>query len=404
MAPWCLGLVLAVSVAADAGQDSSIGSSQAPITGFPVAGPGELIMPSGATLRASIALPRVYTASLLKEARLMVGAPEDLVASDEIEPRKALKRNVSKFPMPDRSHRGDPVVGLRPSFDAKLRKPGDAATFAARSQISGDRYLAFDGFDDAPAADDNSIGPVTLAAPLASASPSNRDNGPDGASPLHTVMRTLLQPEALEQHLDGSTPSPRRAVALSSTTPVPTGAQVEVVYVPVGKPVTDLASNSAKGGVTTVGRNEQRPDYVAIIEQARSEKEQRCLAEAVYFEARSESEAGQAAVAQVVLNRAVSGLYPASVCGVVYQNRHRYMACQFSFACEGKSLRITEPEPWRTAQRIAEEVLDGKTWIADVGGSTHYHANYVRPGWSRRLKRMDRIGSHIFYELRPGQT
>jgi spore germination cell wall hydrolase CwlJ-like protein len=408
MAPWCLGLVLAVTVAADAGQDSSIGSSQAPITGFPVAGPGELIMPSGASLRISLALPRVYTASLLKEARLMVGEPEDLVSSDEVEPRKALKRNVSKFPMPDRSHKGDPVVGLRPSFDAKLRKPGDAATFAARSQISSDRYLAFDGFDDTPAVGDGSIGPVTLAAPLTSASPSNRDNGPDGASPLHSAMRNLLQPEALEQHLDGSTPGVRRAVALSSTTPVPTGAQVEIVYIPVGmqltdKARTDLARNGAKNGVTTVGRSD-RPDYAAIIEQARSDKEQRCLAEAIYFEARSESEAGQAAVAQVVLNRAVSGLYPASVCGVVYQNRHRYMACQFSFACEGKSLRITEPESWRTAQRIAEEVLDGKTWIADVGGSTHYHANYVRPGWSRRLKRMDRIGSHIFYELRPGQT
>jgi len=403
MAPWCLGLVLAVSVAADAGQDSSLGSSQAPITGLPVSGPGQLVMPSGASLRTSLALPRVYTASLLKEARLMVGEPEDLVASDEIEPRKALKRNVTKFPTPDRSHRGDPVIGLRPSFDAKLRKPGDAATYVARSQISGDRYLAFDGFDDTQAAEDSSIGPVTLAAPLGSASPSNRDNGPDGASPLHSAMLNLLQPEALEQHLDGSTPWVRRAVALSSTTPVPTGAQVEIVYVPVGRPVTDADQNGSKNGVTSVARNE-RPDYAAIIEQARSEKEQRCLSEAIYFEARSESEAGQAAVAQVVLNRAVSGLYPASVCGVVYQNRHRYKACQFSFACEGKSLRITEPESWRTAQRIAEEVLDGKTWIADVGGSTHYHANYVRPGWSRRLKRMDRIGSHIFYELRPGQT
>jgi spore germination cell wall hydrolase CwlJ-like protein len=70
-------------------------------------------------------------------------------------------------------------------------------------------------------------------------------------------------------------------------------------------------------------------------------KEQRCLAEAVYFEARSEPEAGQAAVAQVVLNRVRSGLYPTSVCGVVYQNRHRHLACQFTFACEGKALRTT---------------------------------------------------------------
>ncbi len=134
------------------------------------------------------------------------------------------------------------------------------------------------------------------------------------------------------------------------------------------------------------------------------DKEQRCLAEAVYFEARSESEEGQAAVAQVVLNRVRSGLYPSSICGVVYQNRHRHLACQFTFACEGKSLRIAEPDSWDDAKRVASAVLEGKTYLADVGGATHYHANYVRPYWSRRLKKMDVIGRHIFYKLRPGQT
>ena len=74
-----------------------------------------------------------------------------------------------------------------------------------------------------------------------------------------------------------------------------------------------------------------------------------------------------------------SGLYPTSICGVVYQNRHRYLACQFTFACEGKSLRITDSGAWVSAQRIASEVLDGKTYLADVGGATHYHADYVRP-------------------------
>ena len=108
-------------------------------------------------------------------------------------------------------------------------------------------------------------------------------------------------------------------------------------------------------------------------------KEERCLAEAVYFEARSEPEDGQAAVAQVVLNRVKSGLYPTSICGVVYQNRHRAFACQFSFACENKSLRITEPEPWKTAVRVAREVTYGQTYNTEVGGATHYHANYVRP-------------------------
>jgi spore germination cell wall hydrolase CwlJ-like protein len=126
-------------------------------------------------------------------------------------------------------------------------------------------------------------------------------------------------------------------------------------------------------------------------------KEQRCLAEAIYFEARSEGEEGGAAVAQVVLNRVRSGSYPGSVCGVVYQNRHRYLACQFSFACMGKSLRIKEPEQWQVAVRIARDVYEGRIYLEEVGTATHYHADYVQPVWAKKLKRMDVIGRHIFY-------
>jgi spore germination cell wall hydrolase CwlJ-like protein len=109
-------------------------------------------------------------------------------------------------------------------------------------------------------------------------------------------------------------------------------------------------------------------------------------------------------VAQVVLNRVASGLYPATICGVVYQNRRRWHGCQFSFACEGKSLRVSEPDAWQSALRIAAEVTNGKTYVPDIAGSTHYHANYVRPSWARRLEKMDVIGHHVFYKLRPGQS
>jgi spore germination cell wall hydrolase CwlJ-like protein len=160
------------------------------------------------------------------------------------------------------------------------------------------------------------------------------------------------------------------------------------------------------GGGSIVARTEpeSRPRYADLIAPGAIEREQRCLAEAVYFEARSESETGRAAVAQVILNRVRSGLYPSSVCGVVYQNRHRHLACQFTFACEGKALRITDTESWDAARRIAQDVTEGRTYLAEVGGSTHYHADYVRPGWARRLRKMDVIGRHIFYQLRPGQT
>lgn len=200
---------------------------------------------------------------------------------------------------------------------------------------------------------------------------------------------------------DGSTPATAAAEALASVTPVPAEIiPVEIAAAPVSlQPGQTFGNMSAivKSGPVTAG-------YTHLIKAGNMQREAQCLAEAVYFEARGEAEAGQAAVAQVVLNRVKSGLYPSSVCGVVYQNRHRFKACQFSFACEGRSLRITDQHSWRTAVRVADQVMAGTMYNAEVGGSTHYHANYVRPFWASRLKKMDVIGRHIFYKLKPGQT
>jgi Cell Wall Hydrolase len=143
------------------------------------------------------------------------------------------------------------------------------------------------------------------------------------------------------------------------------------------------------------------PPKSPLVGVVTSEKEMRCLAEAVYFEARSEPEKGQAAVAQVVLNRVRSEAYPNTVCGVVYQNRHRHLACQFTFACEGKALRTNEAGPWSTAQRIARDVAEGRTYLPGVGNASHYHANYVRPWWARHMDRRDKVGRHIFYFEQP---
>jgi spore germination cell wall hydrolase CwlJ-like protein len=143
--------------------------------------------------------------------------------------------------------------------------------------------------------------------------------------------------------------------------------------------------------------NRPVPPKSPLVGVVTSEKEMRCLAEAVYFEARSELERGQAGVAQVVLNRVKSDAYPNTVCGVVYQNRHRHLACQFTFACEGKALRTDEAGPWSTAQRIARDVAEGRTYLPGVGNATHYHANYVRPWWARHMDRREKVGRHIFY-------
>lgn len=128
-----------------------------------------------------------------------------------------------------------------------------------------------------------------------------------------------------------------------------------------------------------------------------SEPEQKCLAEAIYFEARGESLQGQAAVAQVILNRVRNPTYPKSICGVVYQNKSWFNRCQFSFACDGVADRITEPRHYKTAQDVALAVTAGKIFLPEVGSSTHYYATYVSPGWARAMKRMTKIGQHIFY-------
>lgn len=137
--------------------------------------------------------------------------------------------------------------------------------------------------------------------------------------------------------------------------------------------------------------------YTEIPAGAREPKEQKCLAEGIYFESRGESERGQAAVAQVILNRLKNPAYPKTICGVVYQNRDWWNRCQFSFACDGLREVIREPEAWETAKRIAEEVSSGKTYLPDVADATHYHATWVAPGWRREMTRKTRIGVHVFY-------
>jgi hypothetical protein len=126
-------------------------------------------------------------------------------------------------------------------------------------------------------------------------------------------------------------------------------------------------------------------------------KAHRCLANAIYFEARSEPLRGQMAVAQVVMNRVFSGFYPDNVCDVVYQNAHRRLACQFTFACDGKSKAIHDRGSWARANRIATQTLDGQIYLPEVAKSTHYHAAYVRPVWAREMKRLAKHGLHSFY-------
>jgi spore germination cell wall hydrolase CwlJ-like protein len=133
-----------------------------------------------------------------------------------------------------------------------------------------------------------------------------------------------------------------------------------------------------------------------------SSDEQQCLATGIYFEARGESVKGQAAVAQVILNRVRNPAYPRTICGVVYQNEDWTNACQFSFACDNVKERVNSPEHWRIARQVAMAVTAGKIWLPEVGSATHYHAVYVRPKWAAEMVKVGRIGMHIFYRTYGG--
>jgi hypothetical protein len=126
-----------------------------------------------------------------------------------------------------------------------------------------------------------------------------------------------------------------------------------------------------------------------------------CLTAAVYYEARSQSDDGQRAVAQVVLNRVRDRAFPDSVCGVVYQGSTRRTGCQFSFTCDGSMAFRRDPASWAHARDLAVSALSGQVY-APVGSATFYHANYVLPWWASSMDKVATVGAHIFYRWRGG--
>lgn len=124
-----------------------------------------------------------------------------------------------------------------------------------------------------------------------------------------------------------------------------------------------------------------------------------CMTMAIYYEAASESDAGQRAVAQVVMNRVAHPSYPDTVCGVVFQGSARSSGCQFSFTCDGSLARRPERNAWARARSVARAALEGFVY-APVGLATHYHTIQVHPYWADSLTSVGTIGAHIFYRWR----
>lgn len=175
----------------------------------------------------------------------------------------------------------------------------------------------------------------------------------------------------------------------------------------IGASVAPVSYQIAVDAIETKSRENARPRNLFqnasfttrdLQNADKSRAEIDCLAEAVYYEARSESTSGQMAVAEVVLNRVADSRYPNTVCEVVYQGEYRTTGCQFTFTCDGSKRRVPRGRAWDRSRAVALHVSLGLA-RERTGNATHYHTYYVDPYWSAGLVETRTIGSHIFYRF-----
>jgi len=262
-----------------------------------------------------------------------------------------------EFPTVDRSAKGDRLPGRsEPEIAKAVQEPAPPPSVAAKPN-----GMAADAADFAPAA---------------------------RAEPVREMARIYLgePPEETAVTLPLAPADPD--IKLSALDPRPADDQQS------GESV------AGKGQVTGAGKRPITPAERLDLDGKARAKAEKCLADAIYFEARGEPVRGQMAVAQVVMNRVFSGYYPRNVCETVYQNARRRFACQFTFACDGIPEVVTEPQAWVRATQIAKDMLDGNLWVPEVDRATHYHAYWVRPSWVGEMKKLYKFGVHTFYRPR----
>lgn len=161
-------------------------------------------------------------------------------------------------------------------------------------------------------------------------------------------------------------------------------------------PALPIPASAALTPATDGTVHPARPFTVRAASTIDQNRAQLCLTAAIYYEAASEPDAGQRAVAEVILNRVRHPAFPNTVCGVVYQGSERATGCQFSFACDGAMARVPSVAGWRRAERTAALMLAGYV-EPSVGLATHYHTYAVTPAWNRSLVMTAAIGAHFFH-------
>lgn len=332
---------------------------------------------------------------------------------------------MSDFPRVDRTLKGDRLVTVTPepvppapaggapaqedpstsNASVKGAKTADAMPVAEPEKLDPELAEALNApplahYDVALSLEANPLDDLKAPSSAATVEPAPvRDHFSFKTSSLFFGSSSLGAAESMERWQPGEepmivlpgTPDPDLKVMASLPTPADEPSRV----------VESGESVAAKGEVNADHQRAKTPaERLGLMDEKSRAKSEKCLTEVIYFEARGEAVRGQIAVAQVVLNRAFSGKYPETVCGVVYQNKHRHLACQFTFACDNNADVVKEPDMWDRARKIAKAMLDGKLWLPEVAKSTHYHAYWVRPSWVSEMKKMYKFGVHTFYRPR----
>ena len=204
-------------------------------------------------------------------------------------------------------------------------------------------------------------------------------------------MKRDLATFALAMALAANTAAaePRWTTDLFGLMPTPATYEPVLKRLPAPDLNGPLPAIAMTGGITE--------DWLMARPEPTGDEQWQCLTQALYFEARGEGLQGQVAVAEVILNRVDSGLYPRTVCGVFKQRGGG--GCQFSYVCDGKT-KMREKDAADLAGRIARAMLDGAPRVL-TDGATHFHTRGVRPSWSKRFARTASIGAHLFYR-QPG--
>ena len=319
-----------------------------------------------------------------------------------------------RFPTVNRKDKGDslisrardPMPPLPPLLAINPVPPTEAEAPLTEDSVAG----RFDPYQDYEFAALPEEPPADLNAPDAAKTPAAKSTerapvdtphaGKEAARIYFGGSPFAAGQEAIKPWAPGQAPTIRR---IGPNRPVNPTGDPDVKLAALGP--ADKADNGAggtsvanKGEVTGVNQRPMSPAERLALTGKSFEQAEKCLANAVYFEARGEAVRGQIAVAQVIMNRVFSPFYPNNVCGVVNQRNSR--GCQFSYTCDGIANVVTEPTAWVRARHIAHDMLVGKLWMPEVAKATHYHAYWVHPDWVNEMKTISRLGVHTFYRPR----